>query len=261
MQSRLTGLERGLVSSADFATTLASVYRQPRPACAACSDSAPGVRTIDTAPTDTGTRIVASVTVSPGAVPLAVGGTQELVAIVRDATGTTLTGRSVAWTSSATNVTAVSPTGLVTGVGHGTATITATSDGVSGSVSSTVPGAVATFAYVASGGRRRVRFDCLRRGPSAGGAMKFGPARGWHPGFSYSPVRRRRRRTRVCQSHRRLLSHVRSDGERSGVYRRGYDLNGQLGDGATTDRSLPTPGRRRAPSSPVLPRATTTRAG
>ena len=113
MQSRLTGLERGLVSSG-ISRRLSRVCIASLAACAACSDSAPGVRTIDTAPTDTGTRIVASVTVSPGAVPLAVGGTQELVAIVRDATGTTLTGRSVAWTSSATNVTAVSPTGLVT---------------------------------------------------------------------------------------------------------------------------------------------------
>ena len=76
---------------------------------------------------------VATVVVSPAPATLPVGGTVQLTVTLKDASGTTLTGRTVAWTSSTTTVATVSPSGLVSDVASGgTTTITATSEGKSG---------------------------------------------------------------------------------------------------------------------------------
>src|SRR5437773_589908 len=56
----------------------------------------------------------------------------------KDAGGTPLSGRTVTWSSSNTTVATVSNSGLVSGVTPGTATITATSEGKSGTSSITV---------------------------------------------------------------------------------------------------------------------------
>ena len=61
-----------------------------------------------------------------------------MTATVKDAAGNVLTGRAITWASSDTNVAQVSSTGVVEAIGGGTATITATSGGVPGSVSITV---------------------------------------------------------------------------------------------------------------------------
>ena len=88
---------------------------------------------------------VASVTVSPGTANVAVGATVSLSAVTEDADGNTLTGRTVTWSSSNTSVATVSSSGLVTAVAEGDATITATSEGVSGTAMITVtPPPVAT---------------------------------------------------------------------------------------------------------------------
>jgi len=81
---------------------------------------------------------VASVEVTPGSVNLAVGGTVQLTATPKDAAGQPLSGRAITWGSDATGVATVSGSGLVTGVGAGLATVTATSEGRSGSASVTV---------------------------------------------------------------------------------------------------------------------------
>src|SRR5439155_1542489 len=81
---------------------------------------------------------VASVTVAPPSAGVQVGQTVQLTATPRDASGSPLTGRTVAWSSSNTGVAAVTGTGLVTGVGAGSATVTATSEGKSGTSSVTV---------------------------------------------------------------------------------------------------------------------------
>ena len=81
---------------------------------------------------------VASVTVSPNPAGVAVGGTVQLTAVAKDAAGNVLTGRSISWTSNATGVATVSATGLVTGVSAGNATITATSEGKSGTAAATI---------------------------------------------------------------------------------------------------------------------------
>ena len=88
---------------------------------------------------------VATVDVTPATVNVTVGGTVQLVATPRDANGTPLSGRTVSWSSSNTGVASVTGSGLVTGVGAGSATITAMSEGKSGTSAITV-----TFVPVAS---------------------------------------------------------------------------------------------------------------
>ena len=81
---------------------------------------------------------VAAVTVSPASATIAVGGTRQLSAVTKDSAGGTLTGRVVTWSSSNTAVATVNSSGLVTGVAAGSATITATSEGKSGTAAITV---------------------------------------------------------------------------------------------------------------------------
>ncbi|HEV8217510.1 MAG TPA: Ig-like domain-containing protein [Gemmatimonadaceae bacterium] len=75
---------------------------------------------------------VATVAVSPLSANVVVGGTQQLVAVTKDASNNTLSGRIVTWSTSSTAIATVSTAGVVTGVAPGTATITATSEGKSG---------------------------------------------------------------------------------------------------------------------------------
>ena len=81
---------------------------------------------------------VASVSVTPASASVQVGGTQQYAAVARDANGNVLTGRTVTWASNSLGVATVSGTGLATAVAAGSATITATSGGISGSASITV---------------------------------------------------------------------------------------------------------------------------
>jgi len=81
---------------------------------------------------------VATVTVTLGASSIVEGGTTQATAVVSDANGNVLTGRAVTWSSSNISAATVTSTGLVTGVDDGTATITATSEGKTGSASVTV---------------------------------------------------------------------------------------------------------------------------
>ncbi|MGE5230813.1 MAG: Ig-like domain-containing protein [Deltaproteobacteria bacterium] len=75
---------------------------------------------------------VASVTVAPATGTVGLGASLQLTATVQDAGGNTLTGRAVTWQSSNPLAVTVSGTGLARGVGQGDATITATSEGISG---------------------------------------------------------------------------------------------------------------------------------
>src|SRR5439155_17859795 len=78
---------------------------------------------------------VASVTVSPASGSVPVGLTLQLSATLKDAGGKVLTGRTVTWTSSNTVAATASGSGVVTGVAAGQVTITATSEGKSGTAS------------------------------------------------------------------------------------------------------------------------------
>jgi uncharacterized protein YjdB len=81
---------------------------------------------------------VASVSVALGASSLNSGQTTQATATTRDANNNVLTGRVISWSSSNTGVATVSGSGLVTAVAAGTAQITATSEGQSGSATLTV---------------------------------------------------------------------------------------------------------------------------
>jgi hypothetical protein len=80
---------------------------------------------------------VTAVEVQPPNPTVAIGGTVQLNAVTRSGT-TVLTGRAVSWSSNPQSVAMVSSTGLVTGITDGTATITATSEGVNGTTTVTV---------------------------------------------------------------------------------------------------------------------------
>jgi serine/threonine protein kinase/alpha-tubulin suppressor-like RCC1 family protein/uncharacterized protein YjdB len=82
---------------------------------------------------------VASVAVAPGAVTLPVGKSAQLNATLRDARGGVLKDRDVTWSSSNSAVAPVSAGGLVTAAAGGSTTIVATSAGVTGSATITVP--------------------------------------------------------------------------------------------------------------------------
>lgn len=81
---------------------------------------------------------VASVTVSPASKTMNVGDTATFSATTKDAQGHVLTGRVITWSSDNTAVATVDSTGLVTAVGAGSANITATSEGQTGSSAVTV---------------------------------------------------------------------------------------------------------------------------
>ena len=81
----------------------------------------------------------AAIAVSPDATGFtALGETAQLSAEVRDQNGQVMSGATVTWASSSAGVAAVDAAGLVTAVGNGSATITASIGTVSGSVAVTV---------------------------------------------------------------------------------------------------------------------------
>src|SRR5207245_8486140 len=79
------------------------------------------------------------------------GQTRQLTAPREDASGNALAGRVVTWASGNTAVATVSGSGLVSGVAAGSAAITATSEGKSGSASITVTPVGATVTLVGAG--------------------------------------------------------------------------------------------------------------
>lgn len=102
---------------------------------------------------------VATVAVNPDTATVPVGTTRQLTATAHDAGGNPLTGRAVEWSSSDTTVAKVSASGVVTSVKTGSATITATVEGKTGTSRVTsVPGPVATVAVTPQAPSVRVGF-------------------------------------------------------------------------------------------------------
>jgi len=92
---------------------------------------------------------VATVVVSPGSLSLNIGQSGNLIAELRDQAGIVLSGRDVSWSSRNAGIASISASGSVTGVAAGTATLTATSEGKSGTAIVTVsPAQVATITVV-----------------------------------------------------------------------------------------------------------------
>lgn len=114
-------------------------------------------------------RDLGSVEVAPAAAAIGVGATRQLEATVKDADGAVLPGRTVTWASSSPTVASVSVSGLVTGAAAGTATITATSEGKSGSAIVSVaqpPAALDEIKVTYSGSTPRQTWVLLRGKPA-----------------------------------------------------------------------------------------------
>ena len=103
---------------------------------------------------DTNTTLViapvATVTLSPPSATITLTQTQALTATLKDASGNTLTGRLIIWTSSNHAVDTVSQSGIVYPVAPGTDTITASVSQSTGTVSGS-----ATITVTLSAGRER----------------------------------------------------------------------------------------------------------
>ena len=81
---------------------------------------------------------VARVTVEAASTTIAVGGSVQLQAVVRDADGNPLDDRTVTWASANMAIATVSASGMVTGVSAGEAPINASVDTVTGTLAITV---------------------------------------------------------------------------------------------------------------------------
>ena len=91
----------------------------------------------------------ASVAVSPTAIELtALGATAQLSAEVRDQNGNVMAGAAATWASGDASVATVDRSGLVTAVANGTATITASAGGASGTAEITVTQSLDSVAIV-----------------------------------------------------------------------------------------------------------------
>jgi|GEM_PF-2387828 len=82
---------------------------------------------------------VETVGISPSTATILIGKTQQLTAELRAANGEVLSGRAITWASSEQNKVTVSSSGIVTAVATGASTITATSEGKSGTALISVP--------------------------------------------------------------------------------------------------------------------------
>jgi len=94
---------------------------------------------------------VASVVVTPASASVQAGSSIQLTATPEDASGNPLSGRVVTWGSSTPAAATVSGSGLVMGVAAGATTITATSEGKSGTAAITVTAAGASVVLVGAG--------------------------------------------------------------------------------------------------------------
>ena len=130
-------------------------------------------------------RLASSVILTPGSATLIVGATQTLGTQVTDAFGNLLVGRPVSFSSDAPAVASVNAAGVVTALSAGTARITATSEGKSGSATIVViPVPVASVQVTPSSasllpGATQALTAVAR---SAGGAVLSGRAVTWTSG-------------------------------------------------------------------------------
>lgn len=115
---------------------MSSLLRQSASALAFLAAAACGGG--DGGPTPPSDAAVSSVSVTPDGQSLAPGQTLQLSATLRSASGASLAGRNVAWSATPSAVGTITQAGLVTAVAPGALTVTATSEGKSGSAQLTV---------------------------------------------------------------------------------------------------------------------------
>ena len=114
---------------------------------ATCEGKTGTAQVVVTAPAPTP---VTTVTVTPSTASLTAGDVTTLSATTLDGSGNALSGRAITWASNATQVATVSPSGVVTAVAGGSATITATSEGKKGTANVTVTERVAKLTITPS---------------------------------------------------------------------------------------------------------------
>src|SRR6266705_3427683 len=175
--------------------------------------------------TVTPTRPVASVTITPSAASLVVQGTVQLTSTLLDAQGKVIEGRTITWASNNPAAATVEPSGLVTGVGVGSALVSATSEGVSGTAAITVT--TVSFASLSAGGFQTCGLT------TSGAAYCWGGT----PGHSSVP-------TPVTGGL--TFSALTAGGVHTcglttsgAAYCWGTNVDGQLGDGSTASTSVP----------------------
>lgn len=158
----------------------------------AVSGSASGTATI----TVTAPAPVASVSIDPGSAALLAGATARFTATLRDAAGRLIFGRSATWSSDDIAVATIADDGVVTAVGRGSASVRATSEGISSNIA-TVTVTTIDLVAVSAG----FRYSCglaadgvsycwgdnrrLQLGSSGGGSLVPAPVSG---GLSFSSV-------------------------------------------------------------------------
>src|SRR5258708_7579988 len=121
----VTGKTFAFTSSNTAAVTVdaAGVVRAAGPGTATISGTTDGVTgTLSVVSTDAS---LFSMTLTPPANPILIGGTGQIVASGKDSSGAPVAIRPITWPSKSPGVATVSPTGVVTGVSAGTATISA----------------------------------------------------------------------------------------------------------------------------------------
>jgi alpha-tubulin suppressor-like RCC1 family protein len=180
---------------------------------------------------------VASVTVTPANATVGLGGSLQLTATVKDAGGNTLTGRAIAWQSSNPLAVTVSSTGLVRGIGRGDATITATSEGVSGTAAI---GGRLRFSSVSAGQDFTCGITPLKTvfcwGRNAAGALGNGTTSN-----STTPVPVTLPVGVLFDSVSAGQDHACGVSTTGAVYCWGGNAFGQLGNGGTSPQTTPAP--------------------
>lgn len=122
------------VNSTGMVTAVAAGSATITATCAGKSGSA--AVTVTAAP-----PVVTTVTVSPSTASVSVGATVSLTATVKDAQGNVMTGQSITWSTNNAAAATVNSNGVVSGIAAGSATVTATCAGKTGSSSVTVTAA------------------------------------------------------------------------------------------------------------------------
>jgi uncharacterized protein YjdB len=103
-----------------------------------------------TVPPPAVTKTLTSIAITPAAATFAIGATQQFIATATYSDTTTANVTTLAtWTSSNPTIAKITPGGLASALAAGSATITATFSGVSGSASLTVPPPATTLASIA----------------------------------------------------------------------------------------------------------------
>ncbi len=176
---------------------------------------------------------VSALVVSPATLTILSGQSAPMVAVVRDAAGNTLTGRTISWRSGDTTIASVSAQGVVTArTFGGPVGIIATSEGISDTALVTVQSPFITAVDIAVGERTACAIEdggiwCW--GDNASGQRATGT-------FVNNRVT-----TRVSSTERFVdidggAMHFCGQSSTNALWCWGFNGNGRLGDGTTTNR-------------------------